>query len=342
VTFRFEIWWMLALLVLPLLVLVWRTRRGGGAWPGTALSAGLRSSSGPFIFRCLVVGGLACLVIAAARPQWGRSVVERTQAGRDIALVIDLSGSMQVDDIIDGSERRDRLGAVFAAARDFTTRRPDDRIGLIFFSSRAITACPPTFDHETTRQFLERMERQQRALWGRGDERGVLGGETNLGLGLAMAARALRDRGAPGRAIILITDGADSRDMAGWIDPIQAARSAAAADCRVYGIGVGDPGGTMTGTDMFGRRQAARVPRRLLPDLGRLRSIASAGNGNAFPATDAAGLAQVFAEIERLEPSTATVRTTDDFADHWRWPLAAGLVLVAVALACEPRLRGVA
>jgi Ca-activated chloride channel family protein len=98
----------------------------------------------------------------------------------------------------------------------------------------------------------------------------------------------------------------------------------------------------MTGTDMFGRRQAARVPRRLLPDLGRLRSIASAGNGNAFPATDAAGLAQVFAEIERLEPSTATVRTTDDFADHWRWPLAAGLVLVAVALACEPRLRGVA
>jgi Ca-activated chloride channel family protein len=338
--FRFEQPWLLLLLVLPVAVALLRLRRGGGAWPGTTLAAALPASRGPLAWHLLMAAALACLVVAAARPQHGRTVVERSQSGRDLMLVIDLSGSMQVDDLAHEGKRSDRLAAVVRAAAAFVARRPDDRIGLTFFSTRAVTACPPTFDHQTVLQFLERMERQQRAVWDRGDERGTLGGQTNLGLGVAMAARALRDRGAPGRAVVLITDGADSRDIPGWVDPLQAARSALAAGVRVHGIGVGDPEGTMSRRGAFGQIQLARVPRQLLPDMGRLRAVAVAGGGESFAAADAEGLEQVFTEIDRLEPSRAVVTESDDVTDRWRWPLAAGVALLLLALLLEPRMRG--
>jgi hypothetical protein len=119
-------------------------------------------------------------VVAAARPQYGRSVVEREQAGRDLMLVIDLSGSMQIDDLDDGKGgRQDRLATVVKAAKQFVAGRPDDRAGLVFFGDSALSSCPLTYDHDTVDQFLDRTERQQRALWARGEE-GLLGGNTNM------------------------------------------------------------------------------------------------------------------------------------------------------------------
>jgi Ca-activated chloride channel homolog len=339
---RLEEPWFLLLLLPVLMCLVWPAARGGAAWPGMALGAALRNSRGPLVWRLLLACGLSCLVVAAARPQWGRTITERDQAGRDLVLVIDLSGSMRVDDMVDAGRRSDRLAAVFAAAEDFITRRQDDRIGLVFFATRAVTACPPTYDHETVRQFLDRMEAQQRARWERGDEEGLLGPATNLGLGLATAARALRDRSAKGRAVILVTDGADSRDIPGWIDPLLAARAASAADVRVHGIGIGDPAGTFTQRSIFGQIVQQRVPRHLLPDQSRLEAITSAGGGQAFRAEDPAGLVTVFAAIDRLEPSIASIRTVDDFADRFLWPLLAGVALVLCGLVLEPRLRGAA
>lgn len=341
--FRFAEPWMLCGLVLPLIVLWWRPARGGadfGAFPLAA--AALRPSRGPGIHAALLATALACLVVAAARPQYGKTVVERAQAGRDLMLVIDLSGSMQIDDLDDGTGgRADRLAAVTAAAKRFVAGRPDDRIGLVFFGDRALTSCPLTYDHGTVAQFIDRTEAQQRALWAR-DHDGMLGGNTNLGLGLGTALKALRDPAAKGRAVILVTDGVDTRRLRNWVDPLLAARQADRLGVRVHGIGVGDPQGTMTRRDAWGRVRSMRVSGDMLPDMGRLEAIARLADGRAFPATDAAGLADVFARIDALEPTPRTMRSRDDFADRWFWPLAAGLLLAALALVLEPRLRGTA
>ncbi len=341
--FRFADPWLLLALVLPLALLLWSPRRGGRAFAPAPLARGvLRPSRGPLLYRLLLAAGLAALVLAAARPQYGQTVTERDQAGRDLLLVIDLSGSMQVDDLVDaGGERVDRLAGVFTAARDFISRRPDDRIGLVFFGDQALTSCPLTYDHETVRQFLERTEHQQRALWGR-DQAGLLGGNTNLGLGLGVALKGLRDPKALGRAVVLITDGVDSRNLRNWVDPLQAARQADRLGVTVYGIGVGNPAGSFTRDAGFGRRVQSRVPTELLPDLGRLNAIAALASGSAFAATDVDGLKDVFARIDRLQPTPRTVRVRDDFTDRFALPLAAGLLFIALALILEPRLRGVA
>ena len=342
---RFAAPWLLLLLILPLLVLLLRPRRGGATFGPTALLAGLPRSRGPLLHRALLAAGLAALALAAARPQTdtgGRST-ERTQHGRNLMLVIDLSLSMRHDDIVapDGA-RSDRLAAVVRAAHAFISRRGDDRIGLTFFSDRAVTGCPLTYDHETVRQFLDRTEQQARAAWRRDD--GLLGAGTNLGRGLAVAVNHVVNstEQALGAAVVLITDGADTRESPGWVDPLEAARKAAAKGVRVHGIGVGDPQGSITRTDVFGRVVQVALPRGQLPDLERLRQITRLADGAAHAATDADGLAEVFRAIDALEPTPRTIRVQVIYAEHWRLLAAIGLALAACAVLAEPRLRGVA
>ena len=333
--------WLLLLHVLPLAVLLYRPARGGAAFAPFPLLAGLRPSRGPLLWRVLVALGLAALVVAAARPQHGREIVERQQAGRDLMLVIDLSGSMRIDDLGEpGGARVDRLAAVFRAADRFITGRPDDRIGLVFFSSTALASCPLTYDHATVRQFLERTERQQRDRWAK-DQQGLLGDATNLGLGLGTALKYVRSPNQLGKAVILITDGADSRNLPGWVDPLQAARHAQALSVRVHGIGVGNPQGTLSQTDMFGRVRISPLPPEALPDMNRLTEITRQGRGEALTAGDEAGLRTVFARIDALEPTPRTVTTRIDRTDRFAWPLIAGLALLATALVLRPRLLGV-
>ena len=341
--FRFHDPWLLLGLILPLLVLLYRPARGGAAFGAFPLArAALAPSRGPLLHRLLLASALACLVFAAARPQYGSTIVEREQAGRDLMLVIDLSGSMRIDDLDDGKGgRADRLKVVVEAAKRFVAGRPDDRVGLVFFGDSALTSCPLTYDHDTVTQFLNRTERQQRDLWA-GDRDGLLGGNTNLGLGLGTALKPLRDPGAKGRAVILVTDGVDSRRLKSWVDPLLAARQADRLGVTVYGIGVGNPHGTMTRRDPFGRVVSIPLGGDSLPDMGRLESIARLANGRAFAADDAKALREVFARIDTLEPTPHSMRQRDDFSDRWLWPLALGLVLATLALAFEPRLRGVA
>jgi len=343
-TFRFADPWLLCLALLALVVLLWRPKRGGAAFSGFALAQeALRPSRGPAFYRLLIAAGIAVLAVAMARPQAGRAIIEREQAGRDLQLVIDLSGSMQVDDLTDEQgQRMDRLAAVMQAAKKFVGNRPNDRIGLVFFGDRALTSCPLTYDHETVTQFIERTERQQRALWNAGHEKGLLGNATNLGLGLGTALRGLKDPKSKGRAIILITDGADSRELPGWVDPVEAARHAHATGVKVHGIGVGNPNGTRSERDPFtGRMRTGRLPGYLQPDMARLETIVAQADGKAFRANDLAGLGEVFSRIDELEPTPRTVRMREDYADRNEWMLMLGTLLIALALALEPRLRGV-
>ena len=336
-------WWLLSL-VLPVLVVALRLRRGGpgfGAYPLASLA--LTRSRGPLLLRLLAASALALLVVALARPQSGTTVIEREHSGRDLMLCIDLSLSMQVDDLGGSGAGADRLGAVFSAAKRFVERRPGDRFGLTFFGNEALASCPLTADHATVIEFLERTEAMQRELWAdssRGEgERGMLGDGTNLGLGIGVALKWIGDVASEGRAIVLITDGRDSAQLPKWVDPVIAARHAAEKQVKVHCVGVGNPRGTMTWRQAFGRTQRIAVPPRLLPDPARLDEIASAGNGMALLAEDEDALDRV---IERIEPTTRQVRQRDDYADRFAPWLIAAVALAGLALISEPRLRGVA
>lgn len=341
--------WALCLLVIPLGVLLWRVPRGGASFGATHLAAMVvRASQGPMIYRGLMAAGLTALIIAAARPQFGRTVEIHEHQGRDLMLVIDLSLSMITDDMQRDDQFIRRLDAVMDAAHLFIEGRAGDRIGLAFFAEQALVQCPLTADHETVRRFLEDMRQRQNRLWQAvGRQRNIpslLGSGTNLGLGIARGLAYLEGRESNGRSVILITDGKHSEQLPNSIrvDPDEAAIRAADLDIRVHTIGVGNRNGTMTvlGTVNTPYPTRTSVTGQWLPDMRQLQAIAQTTGGVAMHADSPNDLERIFAAIDELEPTSTDSRQVDDYPDRFEFPLILGLALLLVGWLAEPRLRG--
>jgi Mg-chelatase subunit ChlD len=163
------------------------------------------------------------LIVASARPQWIGEPIELPNTGRDLMLGLDLSGSMQIEDMQVGNRLVPRITAVKAIAADFTERRQGDRVGLILFGTRAYLQAPLTFDLSTVTRFIDEAQL------------GFAGEDTAIGDALGLAIKRLRERPASSRIFILLTDG---QDTASTVDPMEAAALAAQLDVKIYTIGI--------------------------------------------------------------------------------------------------------
>jgi len=297
--------WVLWLL--PIVVVVpWLSRQPRLAWSALSLTDArptLRQRLA-FLPTLLTSLGLAALVFALARPQHvdRQRVVERE--GIDILLVLDTSGSMEAEDYSVGRRRVSRLRAAKEVIARFVEGRPDDRIGLVVFGEQAFTQVPLTTDHGAMQRFL-----QQVSI-------GIAGQSTAIGDAIAIAAQRMKELDAPERVIILLTDG-DSRT---GMDPIDAAKAAAALDMRVYTIGMGASGGGGGVLGLFGRGSSL--------DEGTLKEIARLTDARYFRADDTRSLLEVYETIDALETSTAEVEEFVHRDERYHSVLALGLLLL--------------
>ncbi|MDG2308193.1 MAG: VWA domain-containing protein [Candidatus Binatia bacterium] len=247
------------------------------------------------------------LVVAAARPMWVGEPVALPAEGRDLMLAVDLSGSMAREDFTLGGRAADRLTVVKEVAEDFIGRREGDRLGLVLFGTRAYLQAPLTFDRPTVQTLLDEAQI------------GLAGEETAIGDAIGIATKRLRDRPADSRVLVLLTDGASN---AGALDPVDAARLAAAEGIRIYTIGVG--------ADQIAMRSAFGT-RMVNPsadlDERALSEIADLTGGAYFRAKNIEGLANVYREIDRLEPAVAEPLYVRPTKDLFEWPLGIALAL---------------
>ncbi len=173
------------------------------------------------------------LVFAAARPQWLEPQKHLNIAGRNSMLAVDLSASMLVKDLEHSNISR------FDATRELLLQllasRPDDRFGLIFFASQAYLQAPLTFDHDSLRHWLERVEP------------GIAGDNTAIGDAIGLGIKRLRNLHASQKNLILLTDGANN---SGIMPPRTAARFAAREGIRIHALGIGQAASnSQTGPD---------------------------------------------------------------------------------------------
>lgn len=314
--------WALALLPLPWLVrrLLPRAAAGGTGALRVPFYAALAASERPGLplARWPALLGLLAwvlLVLAAARPQWIGEPVALPLAGRDLMLAVDISGSMREEDMVIGGRIVDRLTAVKAVAGDFMERREGDRVGLILFGQQAYVQTPLTFDRDTARTLLF-----EAAV-------GLAGRETAIGDAIGLAVKRLRDADTDERVLILLTDGANT---AGTIRPLKAAELAAEADVRIHTIGVGGDPRSAYGLTL-GRNPL---------DEGTLKAIAETTGGRYFRARDVDELQAIYAMLDELEPVASDQATFRPVDELYAWPLAAALVLSAVAAAGRAGLAG--
>jgi len=290
-----------------------------------------------------------CLVIAGlARPQAGKAESRITGQGIAIEIVLDISGSMEAIDFqLDGRDVS-RLDAVKHVVSEFVLGsrasglqgRVDDLVGLVAFGGFADSKCPLTLDHGALVAIVHGLEipkpirdRQGRVINAQGLQEELA---TAIGDGVAVGVDRLRGAKAKSKVLILLTDGDCN---AGVVDPREAARIAAESGIRLYTIGIGRSGLVpMPQEDEFGNR--VLVPGQFRIDLDLLREMAKTGQGRYFHASDSEGLAQVYAEIDKLERSQLEETKYSEYTELFRWFAVPGLaVILFVGVLSETRFR---
>jgi len=130
--------------------------------------------------------------------------------------------------------------------------------------------------------------------------------------------------------MIILTDGVNNR---GSVDPLTAAKAAAAYGIKIYGIGVGSVGMAPV---PVGRNAAGGLNYEYQPvqiDDALLTNIARMTGGRYFRARDAAALQNIYAQIDQMERTPVHSTTTVRYRELYRWPLAFGLLALFGELA---------
>jgi len=314
---------LLLLLLLP--VAAWLKGRRGSSpafvYSSVKLVAGLagakRSRAGAVLLALRWLA-LAVLLVALAQPRLMKSTTQVKASGVDIVAALDLSGSMISEDFEVRGERVNRFDMARSVLKGFIDQRPNDRIGLVLFASQAYIGTPLTLDHDFLHENLDRLE------IGAIDQN-----STAIGDGLGTAVNRLRDLKAKSKIVILMTDG---QNNAGKLDPLVAAEAAAAMKVKVYTVGIGLRGqAPMPARDMFGRKVYQMVAVDI--DEDTLQKIADKTGGRYYRADNAEKFRQIYAEIDKLEKTEATINKYTEYKELFPWLVTGGLLVLLLELA---------
>lgn len=269
-------------------------------WQG-ARPAGATRLRGPW----LAALAWAALVLALAGPRIEVASDVIPASGRDIVLVMDLSGSMLKEDFFLDDLPVTRLDAVKRTAAAFVAARQGDRIGLVVFGERAYFAAPLTFDVEAVARAIDEAQI------------GISGRGTAISDGLGLAAKRLSRSDAPTRVIVLMSDGVDT---SGTVPAVAAARLAQGHGIRVHSIALGPE-------DLENQPDS-----RDAVDVATLRAVAAAAGGESFRVRDTADLQAMARALDRLEPNPASRPPMRLWRPLWVWPATVALLcLFAIA-----------
>ncbi|ETX14237.1 von Willebrand factor A [Roseivivax halodurans JCM 10272] len=294
----------LLLLPLPLLVLrfVRRSRSDGAALVvPEGVARGLLTGSGPapgaergrFFYATIM---WALLVIALAGPRTLLPVPALQASGRDLAIALDLSGSMVREDFFLDGEEVTRLDAVKRVGADFARRRAGDRVALIVFGSEAYYAAPFSFDTEAVAQRIEEASI------------GISGRATNIADALGIALKRMRNSPAASRVVILLSDGVNN---AGAANPRGVAKLAADLGVRVHTIAFGPK-------DLSDADEGERG----VVDAATLAAMADLSGGESFRVRTTEDLVAVTEALDRLEATAGDGLAAEVFREFWIWPAA--------------------
>lgn len=247
------------------------------------------------------------LVIAACQPKWLGDPISLPQQGRDMMLAVDLSGSMNISDMMIEGQPLNRLDAVKYVLKDFIAKRQGDRLGLVLFADAAYQQTPLTFDRDTVQQMLD-----EAVL-------GLVGQRTAIGEAIGLTVKRFNTYQSSNKVLILLSDGANT---AGQIQPREALKLAKAAGVKIYTVGVGAE--QMIQQGIFG-------PQLVNPsddlDEKLLTELASETGGKYFRARDLKELAEIYQLLDQLEPIEREKINYRPQQSLLHWPLLAALLL---------------
>lgn len=224
--------WLFLLAALPLVVaaLVWAWRARSRdivaiasvpAWAELVPAGAGRARAWQFALAPLALLGI---VLAAAGPQYGFEWVQRKSEGVSLVVVLDVSTSMDAQDVSPTRSERARR-----EVSDLLDQLRGDLVGLVLFANGAFVRLPVTADYDTVRWALG--ETTTSTITAQG---------SSISGALDTAAQMLSRAEGSGKGIVLISDGE-------FHEPPDSIKTAvdrlSAAGIPIFALGVGEPSG---------------------------------------------------------------------------------------------------
>jgi len=259
------------------------------------------------VFRFL---SICFIILALARPQYGRTESVQSARGIDISMVLDISSTMDAADY-----KPTRLQVAKNVMGQFIEERINDRVGVIIFGTSPYVLVPPSFDQSSTINSIEAIDGFLSEIrLNRLDQQLRM---TAIGSGLALAVDQLKDSDAESKVVILLTDGENN---AGEIKPITAAEIAETFGVRVYTIG------------LIAKSSRSVLNSESNIDREELQKIAQITGGKFFSASNEEALSSIYQEIDELEKSEMETAVYDNFAERFLIFLGPGIGLLAIEM----------
>lgn len=309
---EFALPWVLAALPLPILIYILPAKSSAetASLRMPTMLPGLnaeKSFTGKKKAPLSLLAFLWCLlVVAASQPQWLGEPVNIPTEGREMMVAVDLSGSMQVEDMTLQGRQVNRLDMLKVLLGEFIDRRIGDRIGLILFGDDAYMQTPMTFDRQTVQQMLD-----ETVL-------GLVGKQTAIGDAIALAVKRFDEKKRSNRVLLLLTDG---QNTAGKILPEQALELAVAKKVTIYSVGIGAD--VMIQRSLFGKR---RVNPSSELDEDTLTKLAEETGGKYFRARSSEDMEEIYMLLDQLEPVEQEQQQMRPLTALFYYPLAFALI----------------
>lgn len=294
-----------------------RAEAGANSVSLAPASSGAPTRSRPRVWLAL---GLACGIVAIARPQWGRLEEPVFDQAREILLAIDLSRSMLTPDV-----KPSRLERAKLLIRSLLEKLEGERVGLVVFSGTAFLQSPLSADYEILQEFLPEL----------GPDFLPEGG-TNYQALIETSLAAFSNSGAADRFLIVLSDGeATDEDWRSRVDELKK------KSIRVIGLGVGTAAGSMIpdGAGGFVKDDRGAVVLSKL-ESATLEELSSKTGGVYRDASSWVDLAALLKQtVEAGQKGSFVEKNTVRLVERFQWPLALALWCLLASLCYEFPVR---
>jgi Ca-activated chloride channel family protein len=228
------------------------------------------------------------LLIALSSPVQENKIKIQNNKGYEISLILDASGSM---------EQYNKFNIVKNVISDFVSKRKNDKLGLSIFADFAYVAIPLTYDKESVKRLLDRLQV------------GIAGTrQTALYEALFLSSNLFKTSKSKNKIAILLTDGVNNVDT---IPLDKAINKALKYGIKVYVVGVGD-----------NREINKKV----------LKNIALKTGGKFYQATSGQQIEDIYKEIDKLEKSKIKTNVYIKKTYYYQYPLLATILLSIILL----------
>lgn len=246
------------------------------------------------------------LIFALMQPKWGIMEQKIRTESYMITILLDLSKSMDADDIYPS-----RLGRAKLEIEDFIKSADNLSVSLVGFAGTSFIASPFTQDMETFTYILDNLSSKSVTLQG-----------TRIADALQTAKNTFNINSISKKSIILITDG---EDHAGYFDTIL--KELKDTDIRVYTVGIGSKEGASITSDL-GVAGRTIISKR---NDATLQLISDSTGGKSYISANAS-LKEIFNDIKENMDSVSSFRNSKSYKERFQIFVFISLILLITSI----------